>query len=159
MHLYRNGKIAYIALATLYLPLSSPNITDLSHHMGYTPEIPSILLIHFIQKHIIEMSTTVEGASLISTVTGLFSRAIKNAFPELAVTPAECLVIRIDVTVTFQVAQNLNTKMKHDYQCNAAMSLTKKLQSLHGKENAPKNPRECGQLIIDHLPGCCLLPG
>ena len=105
------------------------------------------------------MSTTVEGASLISTVTGLFSRAIKNAFPELAVTPAECLVIRIDVTVTFQVAQNLNTKMKHDYQCNAAMSLTKKLQSLHGKENAPKNPRECGQLIIDHLPGCCLLTG
>ena len=43
--------------------------------------------------------------------------------------------------------------MKHDYQCNSAMGLTKKLQALRGKENAPKNPRECGQIIIDHLPG------
>lgn len=43
--------------------------------------------------------------------------------------------------------------MKHDYQCNAAMSLNKKLQALLGKEKAPKNPRECGQIIINHMPG------
>lgn len=44
-------------------------------------------------------------------------------------------------------------KMKHDYQCNAAMGLTKKLQAQLGKEKAPKNPRECGQMIMDHIPG------
>ena len=43
--------------------------------------------------------------------------------------------------------------MKHDYQCNAAMSLNKKHQALLGKEKAPKNPRECGQIIINHMPG------
>ena len=43
--------------------------------------------------------------------------------------------------------------MKHAYQCNAAMGLTKKLQAALGKENAPKNPRECAQRIVDHMPG------
>ena len=56
-----------------------------------------------------------------------------------------------------QVAQNTNVKMKHDYQCNAAMSLNKKLQAQLGKEKAPKNPRECGQIIIDHIPGIIYL--
>ena len=43
--------------------------------------------------------------------------------------------------------------MKHDYQCTAAMGLTTKLQTALGKENAPKNPRECAQRIVDHMPG------
>ena len=42
--------------------------------------------------------------------------------------------------------------MKHDYQCNAAMGLCKKLQAKLGKDNAPKNPRECAQKIIDNMP-------
>ena len=42
--------------------------------------------------------------------------------------------------------------MKHDYQCNAAMGLCKKLQAKLGKDNAPKNPRECAQKIIVNMP-------
>ena len=47
--------------------------------------------------------------------------------------------------------------MKHDYQCNAAMGLCKKLQAQLGKENAPKNPRECAQKIMDNMPGLFFL--
>ncbi len=42
--------------------------------------------------------------------------------------------------------------MKHDYQCNAALSLLKTLKTELG-ENAPKNPREVAQSIVNAIPG------
>ena len=42
--------------------------------------------------------------------------------------------------------------MKHDYQCNAALSLLKTLKTELG-ETAPKNPREVAQSIVNAIPG------
>ena len=89
------------------------------------------------------MADITEGMSLITSVTTLFVDAIRAAFPDFPVTASDALV---------------GYGMKHDYQCNAAMGLTKKLQAAMGKENAPKNPRECGQRIIDHFPGAFVVP-
>lgn len=38
------------------------------------------------------MADIVDGTSLISSVTSLFSKAIAAAYPEISVTPAETLV-------------------------------------------------------------------
>ncbi|KAK8797026.1 hypothetical protein WA158_003020 [Blastocystis sp. Blastoise] len=87
------------------------------------------------------MSEIKEGASLLSTVTNLFVQAISTAYP--------CMLSKLPINA--QVAQNTNSKMKHDYQCNAALSLLKTLKTEMGAE-APKNPREVAQSIMNSMP-------
>ena len=51
----------------------------------------------------------------------------------------------------------MNKKMPHDYQCNAAMGLQKRLKESMGPEGAPKNPREVAERIVASMPRflCC----
>ena len=46
----------------------------------------------------------------------------------------------------------MNKKMPHDYQCNAAMGLQKRLKESMGPEGAPKNPREVAERIVASMP-------
>ena len=46
----------------------------------------------------------------------------------------------------------MNKKMPHDYQCNAAMGLQKRLKESMGPESAPKNPREVAERIVASMP-------
>lgn len=71
----------------------------------------------------------------------LIQKAIATAFPSISVTAAQTLV-----------SQNMNKKMPHDYQCNAAMGLQKRLKESMGPEGAPKNPREVAERIVASMP-------
>lgn len=46
----------------------------------------------------------------------------------------------------------MNPKMKHDYQCNAAMSLIKRNQLEDSNGVKIKNPREVAKCILDNVP-------
>lgn len=47
----------------------------------------------------------------------------------------------------------MNKKMKHDYQCNAAMSLAKRYHLTDGNGIEIKNPRDVAQQIVKNVPG------
>ncbi|KAK8808678.1 hypothetical protein WA538_002410 [Blastocystis sp. DL] len=87
------------------------------------------------------MFRVAEGTSLITSVVMLIQKAIATAFPSISVTAAQTLV-----------SQNMNKKMPHDYQCNAAMGLQKRLKESMGPEGAPKNPREVAERIVASMP-------
>eukprot|EP01137_Pigoraptor_chileana_P031122 Opistho-2@18489 len=69
--------------------------------------------------------------NMMEVVTGYFRNAIEAAYPGVDAP--------VSMTVSAQFA---------DYQCNSAMPIAKLMK---GKPDAPANPREAAQRIIDHL--------
>lgn len=76
--------------------------------------------------------------NLVTTLTSVFERAIRSAFPDISVA----------VAVTPAAQEKFG-----DYQCNSAMNIAQLLK----KEEKKVNPREVAQKIIDNLPTCELI--
>ena len=72
--------ISFVKLIPNSIPNTTPEIVTIS----LTPEKR--------REETNKMAEIVEGMSLISSVTLLFSKAIAAAFPEIVITPAETLV-------------------------------------------------------------------
>ena len=52
----------------------------------------------------------------------------------------------------------MNRKMKHDYQCNAAMGLFKTLKAVGAQCNTRNGSRDVAERIVHNLPSLPSLP-